>query len=236
MDDNLDQAPGEPSQQPPDDALVVATLPPPVPAGLRDIWRKWLNVTTRPGIASFTRELPTANWRDILLSLLGLGFLFAITSYFSKYSIAQIVGIYRWNGEVANVPIPRWAASMTHIVLQPLVFFFVAGLLFIVAKGLGGKGTFLEHAYAMALFYVPLSIVIVVLNYVPVIGSTAITILNLYELVLLVLGLVASHRFTVGRSALVVVAAPILFFLVAFVVGIVYLIFGIAFHRIPSPH
>lgn len=236
MDDNLDQAPGELSQQPAGETLAVATLPPPVPAGLRDIWRKWLNVTTRPGVASFARELPTANWRDTLLSLAGPGFLAAIGLYFSKYSAAQILGVPDWNAEVVGVSIPRWVASAAYIILQPLASLFLFGILFVVAKGLGGKGTFLEHAYALVLFYAPLYIAIAVADYVPVIGHVAVTILNLYELVLLVLALAASHRFTVGRSVVVVVATPILFFLVAFVVGIVYVIFGIAFHLIPSPH
>lgn len=236
MDDIPHQEPHEPSPPPTAEAFAIAPAPPPVPPGLRDIGRKWLNVTTRPVVATFARELPTANWRDILLSLVGLGFLSAITRYFSNYSLAQIVGTSHWNGEVAGVLIPRWVASATNIVLQPFAFFFVVGFLFIAAKGLGGKGSFLEHAYAMALLYVPLSIAIIIVDYAPVIGSLARTILNIYELVLMVLALAASHRFTLGRSVLVVVVTPILLLLAILVVGIVYEIFAIAFHAIPSPH
>ena len=55
--------------------------PPPAPAGINGLFRKWINVTTKPGAASFAIELPTANWGDIWLSIIGLGVLTAITGF-----------------------------------------------------------------------------------------------------------------------------------------------------------
>ena len=224
MNDDLNQAPHEPQELPAADAFALAApLPPPVPTGLRNIWRKWLNVTTRPSVASFARELPTANWYDTLMSLVGLGLLSAITSYFSKYSTAQILGYSHWNGEVAGVPIPRWAASMAYVILQPLVYFLVAVFLFIVAKWLGGKGSFLEQVYATALFYVPLLAVTEVVRYAPIVGNTASTILYIYGLVLLVLAIAASQRLTIGKSVFVAIS-PILAFIVAIIVVVILLL------------
>jgi hypothetical protein len=54
-----------------------------VPAGGRWLFQQWIKVTTKPGAASFAIELPTANWSDIWLSIIGLGVLTAITSFIS---------------------------------------------------------------------------------------------------------------------------------------------------------
>ena len=175
----------------------------PVPAGIGAIWQKWLNVTTKPGVASFARELPTANWRDIWLSLIGLGILSAITGAIAALYTGQTITIPRTDGTTTTWHIPA-GASWFAIISVPLAFFIGVAILFVVAKLFGGTGTFLEQSYAMALFYVPIQAVIAILGLVPFFGGLATFVLGIYEIVLAVFAIAASQRLSTGRSVAVV--------------------------------
>jgi hypothetical protein len=185
----------------------------PVPAGIGAIWQKWLNVTTRPGVASFARELPTANWRDIWLSLIGLGILSAITGAIAALYTGQTITIPRTDGTTTTWHIPA-GSSWFAVISVPLAFFIGVAILFVVAKLFGGTGTFLEQSYAMALFYVPIQAVVAILGLVPFFGSLAAFVLGIYEIVLAVFAIAASQRLSTGRSvAVVLLPAAILLLL-----------------------
>ena len=186
----------------------------PVPAGMGAIWQKWVNVTTRPGVASFARELPTANWRDIWLSLIGLGILSAITGAIAALYTGQTITIPRTDGTTTTVHIPA-GSSWFAVISVPLAFFIGVAILFVVAKLFGGTGTFLEQSYAIALFYVPIQAVTAILGLVPFFGGLATFVLGIYEIVLAVFAIAASQRLSTGRSvAVVLLPAVILLFLV----------------------
>lgn len=190
----------------------AAPAGPPVPAGLGTIWQKWINVTTRPGVASFTQELPTANWRDIWLSLIGLGILSAITGAIAALYTSQIVTIPQANGPATTVHVPAGASWFT-VVTVPLAFFVGVAILFVIAKIFGGTGTFLDQSYAMALYYVPIQGVIAILGLVPFLGGLAAFAFGIYEIVLAVFAIAASQRLTVGRSVAVVLLPAIILLL-----------------------
>lgn len=177
------------------------------------IWQKWINVTTKPGVASFAQELPTANWSDIWISLIGLGILSAITGAIASLYTVQNITIPQGNGTTTTVHIPGRVSWFT-IIWVPLAFFIGVAILFLVAKIFGGTGTFLQQSYAMALFYVPIQAVTALLGLLPVLGGIASIALGIYEIVLAVFAIAASQRLTVGKSVAVVLlpAAIVLFF------------------------
>lgn len=194
-------------------AAYAAPLGQPVPAGMSHIWQKWINVTTKPGTASFAQELPTANWSDIWISLIGLGILSAITGAIAALYTIQNIAIPQANGTTTVVHIPAGVSWFT-IIWVPLGFFVGVAILFLVARIFGGTGTFLQQSYAMALFYVPIQAVTALLGLLPVLGGIASIALGIYEIILAVFAIAASQRLTTGKSVAVVLlpAAIVLFF------------------------
>src|SRR5262249_35102826 len=141
----------------------------PAPAGLGGLAQKWINVTTRPGVASFWNELPTANWRDILLSLLGLGVLEAITSSIAALYMPAFIDIPCATCTFVGMPLPtgiHWSSILT----VPIGFLLAMGVLYIIARLLGGRGTFFEQSYASSLSYVPLQGLSAMLGLIPILG------------------------------------------------------------------
>jgi hypothetical protein len=152
---NPNQGPGGPGYPPPPGGYPPPYGMPqqaPVPAGLNGLFRKWINVTTRPGAASFAIELPTANWGDIWLSIIGLGVLTAITgaigALYLPVTAVPIAGnmtpAYRQVFEQMFHRSP--AAAFGNIIGVPIGFFIGVGILFLFAKMFGGTGTFLQQA------------------------------------------------------------------------------------------
>jgi hypothetical protein len=143
--------------------------------------------------------LPTANWRDIWLSVIALGVLSAITGGIAALYTVTTFQVPGANGATNTIRIPA-SAGWGSIIGVPLGFFIGAGILFLCAKIFGGTGTFLHHSYALMLFYVPIQGVIAILGLIPVLGGIAAFALGIYEIVLSVFAISASHRLTIGKS------------------------------------
>ncbi len=198
--------PGGPGYPPP----YGAPQQPPAPPGINGLFRKWVNVTTRPGATSFATELPTANWGDIWLTIIGLGVLTAITgaigALYLPVTAVPIAGnmtpAYRQAFEQFMHPNP--AAAIGNIIVVPIAFFIGVGILFLFAKLFGGTGTFLQQAYAFALFEVPIRGVSALLSLVPYIGAPLGGLLGIYGIVLAVFAVSASQRLSTGKSVAVV--------------------------------
>lgn len=225
---------GQPGAPPPTGGSYAYAAPgPPQPAGMGTIWQKWINVTTRPGVASFAQELPTANWRDIWLSLIGLAILSAITGAIAALYTSQTLTIPQSDGTTTTVHIPAGASWLT-IITVPLAFFVGVAILFVIAKIFGGTGTFLEQSYAMALYYVPIQGVIALLGLLPVLGGLAAFVLGIYEIVLAVFAIAASQRLTIGRSVAVVLLPAVILFLL--VCGLIALLAAVIAAALNGPN
>lgn len=192
-----------------------APTQPPQPAGWAGLPQKWLNVTTRPGVTSFVNELPTANWRDIWLPLIGLAVLAAITG--------AIAGLYTPNNitvpdaqtggtRVIHLPAGSGAGSLIGV---PLGFFIAAGVLFVCAKIFGGSGSFLHQAYAMSLYWVPLEGITAIAGLIPVLGGIVSFVVGIYMIVEAVFAIAASHRISTGRATAAVLLPVIVAVLLA---------------------
>lgn len=201
MSDDSHQEPGEPQEPPTADAVALAApMPPPVPAGLRNIWRKWLRVTTRPRVASFAAELPTANWPDIVASVLGLCVLTALIRVILGRESARTIWIPPWSDSGPHLVLSGLLAGAYDVAYSALGFVILSGLLFGIARLFGGKGTFLELAYMLALVEVPLGIVASLLWLVPLLYNILMWPQFIYELVLTTLAFAASQRFSFGEA------------------------------------
>src|SRR5262249_34783126 len=99
---------------------------------------------------------------------------------------------------------PSPGGAFGNIVGVPLGFFILVGILFLLAKLFGGTGTFLQQAYAVALYYVPISAVSAVAALVPGVGGLVRLALFIYAVVLAIFAISASQRLTLSKSVAVV--------------------------------
>jgi hypothetical protein len=194
----------------------------PVPAGINGLWQKFINVTTKPGAQSFANELPTANWSDIWLAIIGLGVLTGITGFITSFYTRTLF--------TANNPFfsgmppdqqhalnsifssagPSFGSLIGPIIGVPLGFFIGMGILFVSAKIFGGAGSFLEQAYSFMLFYVPINGLGAILGLIPVLGGLAGFALWIYSIVLAVFAMMASQRLPGGRAVAAVLLPAII--------------------------
>jgi Yip1-like protein len=192
-----------------------APTQPPQPAGWAGLPQKWLNVTTRPGVTSFVNELPTANWRDIWLPLIGLAVLAAITGAISglyESSTFTVPDAQTGGSRVIHLPAGTGIGSLIGV---PLGFFIAAGVLFVCAKIFGGSGSFLHQAYAMSLYWVPLEGITAIAGLIPVLGGIVSFLVGIYMIVEAVFAIAASHRLSTGRATAAVLLPVIVAVLLA---------------------
>jgi len=210
-----------------------AVAQPPVPAGLNGLWQKFINVTTKPGAQSFANELPTANWSDIWLALIGLGVITALAGLINGL-------LFRAAANAANNPFLSGLppdqqrvfgdllrntgtgfGSLGYIIWVPIAFFIGTGILFVSAKIFGGTGSFLEQAYAFMLYSVPIQGAAAILGIIPVLGGLLGGLLSIYGIVLAVFAMMASQRLSGGRAAAAVFLPAIIVALLACVLFVI---------------
>ncbi|HLG78154.1 MAG TPA: Yip1 family protein, partial [Ktedonobacteraceae bacterium] len=121
------------------------------------------------------------------------------------------------------------SASIFAIVSVIAGFFIVVGIQYLLARAFNGQGSFLQQAYDYTLFYVPISVVSTligfILGFIPVLGLVMRVLvgfaLAIYQIVLNVFSIMASHRLTGGKATAVVLiplaVIILLFFLCAFI-------------------
>lgn len=212
---------GGPGVGPATGGAYTPTPPMPAPSDINGLIHKWINVTTKPGVATFANELPTANWRDVWISVIALAVLTVITGALGALYMPATLGVPGLN----LMALPA-AANWGNLIAVPLGFFFVVGILFVIARLFGGTGTFLEQAYATALYYVPLEGAAAVIGLIPGIGGFVGFLLGIYGIVLAVFSVAASQRLSVGKSvAVVLLPAAVLLvlgFILAFIIATIF--------------
>jgi hypothetical protein len=175
--------------------------------------RKWINVTTKPGVEAFAIELPTANWGDTWLSVMMLAAFSVVTSLLAValYRVPHIPNMSRLTSDqqrlfnqLIQYARPSPGAAFGDLVGVPLGFFILVGILFLLSKLFGGTGTFLQQAYAIALYYVPISAVSAVAALIPGVGGLLRFALFIYAVVLAIFAIAASQRLTLSKSVAVV--------------------------------
>jgi hypothetical protein len=199
---------------------------PPVPAGINGLWQKFINVTTKPGAQSFTNELPTANWSDIWIALIGLGVLAGITGFIRSLYLraAFAAGNPFFSGLPANQQraldsifsnTGNGIGNFGAIIWVPIGFFIGMGILFVSAKIFGGTGSFLQQAYAFMLYSVPIQAASAIIGLIPILGGLASFALSIYGIVLAVFAMMASQRLEGGRAVAAVFLPLVIVLLLA---------------------
>jgi hypothetical protein len=213
--------------------LPPPSLPPPMPRpafSLEDLLGRWQAVLLRPGMEQMNAQRRSSNWPTIWYSLLGLALVQAIVAVFQR------VEAFSWNTLVSSPQFVQYLRSIglgnvaqwnpSTGVLEAFLgafigFFLMAGLVYLVAKVLGGTGSFLEHTYLLALVYVPLEIIASVAGLIPVLGGLIGAAAAIYMIVLVVMAISSAHQLTIGTSIVVVILPVILTVLLVVLLAVI---------------
>jgi hypothetical protein len=209
---------------------------------LSETWQTWLRVTTSPGEPTFEaeRQKPQATLATALIWMLIAGAVAALLGLIqTAISAGAVQNSISQGLAMADLP-PETRAqleqflnsgvlgslggvSIGSIITVPLGFLIGTGILFLLAKLLGGTGDFGRYAYLNASFTAPLTILSSLISIIPVLGCISIFI-GIYQLVLTYYSTKVEHNLSSGR-ALIVVLLPIflvlllVFCFVFFIVG-----------------
>lgn len=93
------------------------------------------------------------------------------------------------------------------------------GVVWLIAKLLGGKGEFTQQYYVFTLFWAPITLINGVLGLVPVIGSLVSGLLSLYALYPLTLSIKQVHKLDTLKAVLAWLIPGIVLAIIAVIVG-----------------
>ncbi len=190
--------------------------PPPARAAFdwQDLLARWRSVIYPPSVASFDEQKAAANWKTILIALALLGVVQGVFAFITGFEYHR-----------ANTPYPGVGTIIGGVIGVFFAFFIVAGIIYLLARALGGTGTFLEHSWLLSLVFVPIQAVSDVIGVIPILGGLVGALLGIYSVVLYVFATASAHRMTLGRAAVAVLIPGIV--LAALV--LLLLIFAAAF-------
>ena len=208
-------------------------IPPPaapLPLGeaIRQLPEQYKRVVTKPYAETFLVEMGQASWGIVWIQLLGYALLagllgFASTLISSPHtSTSQNASGLSSPGVIQALTL---GTSLGLIILIPVLFFLLMGVLYLLARAYGGRGRFVQQCYTTLLFLVPFGAVVSVLSIVPFLGGFLSAflgaILYVYGIVLQTFATVAVHRLTGGKATASAVITALL--LIPLAVGVLSL-------------
>jgi osmoprotectant transport system permease protein len=183
------------------------------------IWREmldgWVKTLTEPSLDAFRAQKKRA---DSLKTVLGVGLL------------GLVIGLWA----VAAGPVSLatgtdaiWVDLLRVIFFTEADFFIISLILFFIAKGFGGEGSFTQHSYLLSLVVVPLGMIITAFLFVgDKLGLTLTAVLDplspigivgifmvlfgFYGFLLLLFALQAAHETMQSSAVLYTLGAPVI--------------------------
>ena len=180
----------------------------------------WTKALTKPNEEAYLEIIndPGASLGKALLWLVGTAFIGGlfngiITWLFGNTTFNQIDRYF-------DMEIPFRSANFLSVITTPffsvigiLIGTFIAtGLVQLIAKMLGGTGTFEQLFYSFTAYQAPMRLVIVVLSAIPFV-SCLILPLGIYGFVLNVIANKATHQYDTGKAVISSLAPGLLIFL-----------------------
>ena len=199
----------------------------PLPLGeaIKSLPRQYFKIMTKPSSMTFAEELGKASWDIIWFQLIIMAVVGAVLSFFALLIVTLIITSTA-SGQ-NSPPLPFGPAAVLGfgfviilfiVILVPVSFFTGTGISYLIAKAFDGKGTFLEQCYTTLLINVPTSLLSGILSLIPFIGSLAGSALGIYAIILQIYALMAVHRVSGGKAALI-------YFIPWIALAVVYIIF-----------
>lgn len=175
---------------------VQASLP--LGQAIRGLPGQYIQVLTRPSVRTFEEEKGKASWSINWIQFIGLSIIGAslqsLGLLISPPALGNMASTSGMSSSALLTTIIVFLAIL-EIILTPVSFLAAGGILFIIARAFGGKGTFREQIYTTLLFGVPLVIASYLLFLIPVAGVWLLYLPHIYSVVLLFISFRAVHRF-----------------------------------------
>lgn len=203
-----DTPPGAGYPPPPSNAYPA----PPGAGGFdfQSVFRQWQAVLLRPSVATFDAQQPYANWSVVWI---GLAILAVVRTIFSFITGLEF--------HLVGARTPSVGGLIGNLITTFVVFFIFAGILYGVARGFNGTGSFATYAYLLTLFIVPLGIVTSVAGIIPILGGLVAFAAAIYELYLTALATASAQRLSQGQSWAVVAITIVIGLVIAIIIGII---------------
>jgi hypothetical protein len=141
----------------------------------------------------FDAQQPSARWQTMGIGLAILAVVRAIFDYLTRLEYHRV-----------GARAPSVGGLIGNLITTFVVFFIFVSILYGIARGFDGTGSFATHAYMLSLFVVPLGIVSSIAGVIPVLGGLVAFAAGLYELYLTALATASAHRLTQEQSWAVV--------------------------------
>lgn len=180
----------------------TATLP--LGQAIRALPAQYLKILCRPSVQSFVEEKDKGGWGIIWIQLIVLGVIGAILQSLALVISPPIFSNVASAGlsQSAVLTISIVFVAIAEIVLTPVSFLATGGILFLLARLFGGKGTYREQIYTTLLYGFPLVTLSYLLFLIPVAGTWLIYTPHIYSIILLFISMKTVHRFgTVKQEA-----------------------------------
>ena len=170
-------------------------------AGLQDVVNSWIAAVTKPNVQTFAAEVPRTSQNRLIMSV-GLATVIAAV-------LGLIGGLFSGN---------LVSSFIGSLIFTPVGFFIGQGVIYLIAKVVGGNGSYMEQSWVMSTFWAP----ILILTNIPIIGGIIGLVAWIYSLYLTYLALQPAHRMDSTKAltvvgiliAIVVVLGMCLFFTV----------------------
>jgi hypothetical protein len=175
---------------------------------------QYFNALIKPSVATFSKEKDSASWGLVWIQLLTWAILDAVLGL-----LVNLISPPATSSPFLQVV--SLATSVGLVVVVPLLFFLLMGIVYLFARVLGGQGTFLEQCNTSLSIQLPLGILSKILALIPVVGRVLNSLLSLYGIVLQVFVIMAVHRLSRGR-AIVALLLPVVG--IAVLTGAIFLI------------
>lgn len=194
---------------------------------VRSLATSWWRVVLRPWASTFSSELRGKNNTKTFVGVSIAALLGVLLSWSLHQAVGQSQGSFMglasiWLKSGTPPPIGSWEILVPCGVILGFYDFEIA--LFIVARLLGGKGSFGTQAYAQSLFYAPLALLQQLFVVMPVVARALFAAAALWSLIPTTTSLKASHGYSMTRAVLTW-AAPIVVNIV--VVAVVIALIGV---------
>lgn len=170
-----------------------ATSTSPLSAMLLQLPQQYFKAIFKPSVATYRQGKEQASWGLVWIQLLAWAVLDA--------ALGVLVNLISPPATGSSFSLFFGLATSYGLVLVvPALFFLLMGIVYGLAKSLGGQGTFLELCNASLSVQAPLGIGSKLLALIPVVGRILNSVLSLYGIVLQVVVIMAAQRLSKGKA------------------------------------
>ncbi len=180
---------------------------------LSQLPQHYLKALVKPSVTTYTQDKGDASWSLVWTQLMAWAILDAMLGLLVNFIYPQATG-------TTFARFFSMATTIGLIVVVPLLFFLLMGIVFLLAKALGGQGTFLEQCNTSLYIQAPLGILSKLLALIPVVGRVLNSLLSIYGIVLQVFVIMAVHRLSKSK-AIATILIPLV--TIGLLAGIIFL-------------